>query len=89
MQTATRRIDVDATVPLQPRFAVPKRLARTYAAGNADHQARSGHKAGTGAVAKETMLTVNWMLKELVDVETALAFDILEHILIVRYEYPV
>jgi Zn-dependent M16 (insulinase) family peptidase len=79
---AFRRIDVDATVPLQPRFAVPKRLARTYAAGNADHQARSGHKAGTGAVAKETMLTVNWMLEELVDVETALAFDILEHILI-------
>ena len=31
---------------------------------------------------KETMLTVNWMLDEPADIETALAFDILEHILI-------
>src|SRR5882757_7339242 len=60
------RIDVDATVPLQPRFVAPKRLTRTYAAGSADHRASSGDKAGTQA-AKETMLTVNWMLDEVVD----------------------
>jgi presequence protease len=76
------RIDFDATVPLQPRFVAPKRLTRTYAAGNADHQVPSRDKAGTHAAAKETMLTVNWMLDEVVDVETALGFDILEHILI-------
>jgi Zn-dependent M16 (insulinase) family peptidase len=75
------RIDVDATVPLQPRFAAPKRLTRTYAAGSANHRAPSGDKAATPA-AKETMLTVNWMLDEVVDVETALGFDVLEHILI-------
>jgi Zn-dependent M16 (insulinase) family peptidase len=80
--SAFERIEVDAVVPLQPRFVTPKRLTRTYAAGSADRQAASRDKAGPGAVAKETMLTVNWMLDEVVDVETALGFDILEHILI-------
>jgi Zn-dependent M16 (insulinase) family peptidase len=69
------RIDVDAEVPLQPRFPAPKRLTRTYAAGSAD-------EAGAQAAAKETMVSVNWMLDEVRDVETALAFDILEYILI-------
>ena len=68
------RIDVDAGVPLQPRFAAAKRLTRTYAAGAADEQPEGP--------AKETMLTVNWMFDEVRDVETALAFDILEYILI-------
>jgi Zn-dependent M16 (insulinase) family peptidase len=65
------RIAVDVSVPLQPRFAAPKHLARTYAAGSDEH-----------ASGKETMLAVNWMLDEFVDVETALALGILEHILI-------
>src|SRR6516162_3174017 len=68
-------IAVDAEVPLQPRFAAPKRLTRTYAAGNEDAQ-------GAKEAPKETMLTVNWMFDEPVDIEAALAFDILEHILI-------
>ncbi len=80
--SAFERIEVDATVPLQPRFVSPKRLTRTYAAGSVDRQAASRDKADPGAAAKETMLTVNWMLDEVVDVETALAFGILEHILI-------
>jgi presequence protease len=67
------RIEVDAQVPLQPRFAEPKRLARTYAAGKGDE----GPEA-----ASEAMISVNWMLDEITDVETALAFDILETILI-------
>ncbi len=68
------RITVNAKVPLQPRFTAPKRLIHTYPAGLADEQ--------SGEPAKETMLTVNWMLDEVVDVETALALNILEHILI-------
>ena len=68
------RIPVDARVPLQPRFAAPKRLTHSYPAGQANRQ--------QGEAARETMLTVNWMLDEVVDVETALALDILEHILI-------
>ena len=73
------RIEVEPTVPLQPRFSAPKRLARTYAAGDARAQPV---RAGRGGAAKETMVTVNWMLDEVADVETGLAFDILEHILI-------
>jgi hypothetical protein len=69
------RITVDAAVPLQPRFATPKRLTRTYAAGSAAAQ--------PGEPTKETMLTMNWMLDEVVDdIESALALGILEHILI-------
>jgi presequence protease len=68
------RIPVAARVPLQRRFAAPKRLTHSYPAGQADRQ--------QGEAARETMLTVNWMLDEVVDVETALALDILEHILI-------
>jgi len=68
------RIPVNANVPLQSRFAAPKRLNRTYPAGPADEQ--------PGEPTKETMLTVNWMLDEVVDNESALALNILEHILI-------
>ncbi len=64
-------------MPLQPRFTAPKRLTRTYAAGNEDAQGPGAEEAP-----KETMLTVNWMFDEPADIETALAFDILEHILI-------
>jgi Zn-dependent M16 (insulinase) family peptidase len=70
-------IEVKFDVPLQPRFPEPKRLTRTYAASNEDHAGAPGDEAP-----RETMLTVNWMLDEPADIETALAFDILEHILI-------
>jgi Zn-dependent M16 (insulinase) family peptidase len=71
------RIEVDARVPLQPRFGAPKRLTRTYAAGATEEGAQAD-----GEVPKESMISVNWMIDEAVDVETALGFDILEHILI-------
>jgi Zn-dependent M16 (insulinase) family peptidase len=70
------RIEVDAGVSLQPRFSAPKRLVRTYAAG-----AEESSQVGEG-VPKEAMISVNWMIDEIVDIETALGFDILEHILI-------
>jgi presequence protease len=70
-------IEVDFEVPLQPRFAAPKHLTRTYAAGNEDDRG-----SGAKEAPKETMLTVNWMFDEPADIETALAFDILEHILV-------
>ena len=44
------RITVDAEVPLQPRFAASKRLARAYAAGPSNAQ--------WGEHTKETMLTI-------------------------------
>jgi Zn-dependent M16 (insulinase) family peptidase len=80
--SAFERIDVDAEVPLQPRFSAPRRLARTYAAGGADGEARAESESGAEAPQKETMLTVNWMLDEILDVESGLALGILEEILI-------
>src|SRR6266853_1017964 len=71
------RIEVDARVPLQPRFGTPKRLARTYAAGAAEEEPRP-----VADKPKESMISVNWMIDEIVDIETALGFDILEHILV-------
>jgi presequence protease len=68
------RVTVDIGVPLQPRFTAPKRLTRSYPGGQAE---------GTpDKPAKNTMMTVNWMLDEASDVEAALALGILEHILI-------
>jgi Zn-dependent M16 (insulinase) family peptidase len=68
------RIAVDGRVPLQSRFAAPIRLTRTYPAGAPEEQ--------KGERARETMLTVNWMLDEPEDVERRLALNILEEILI-------
>lgn len=65
---------VDAGVPLQPRFTSPKRLTRSYPAGQAREQPQE--------LARSSMLTVNFMLAEASDVERALALRILEHILI-------
>jgi Zn-dependent M16 (insulinase) family peptidase len=73
------RIDVDFGVPLQPRFPAPKRLTKTYAAG-AEEEAAAGQEGAPAA--REAMLSVNWMLDEIADVETGLGFDILEYILL-------
>jgi presequence protease len=61
-------IKVDSAVGLQPRFAAPRRYTHTYAAG--EEQA-----SNTG------MITVNWMFDEVVEIERALALDILNYIL--------
>jgi Zn-dependent M16 (insulinase) family peptidase len=72
---AFSRLDVDFTVPLQPRFAAPRRLTRTYAAPPEEDDA--------GAVpARKAMIKVNWMIDEITDVETALGLDIVEEILL-------
>lgn len=68
-----RRITPDAEVPLQKRFAAPKRLTRTYAASAPEEGAESDD---------QSMVSVNWMIDEVTDIETALGFDILEHVLI-------
>src|SRR5215472_2978792 len=68
------RIEVDARVPLQPRFHALRHLTHSYPAGQAERP--------PGEAAREAMLTVNWMLDEPADVESALALNILEEILI-------
>jgi Zn-dependent M16 (insulinase) family peptidase len=61
---------VDANVALQPRFAAPRHIESTYAATEAE----PGKKTG--------MITVNWMLDEIVDPETILALNVLESVLV-------
>jgi Zn-dependent M16 (insulinase) family peptidase len=72
------RIKVDAEVRLQPRFSAPKRLTRTYAAGAPDEEEGQGGEDRQ----KEAMISVNWMIDEISDIETALGADILNYILV-------
>jgi Zn-dependent M16 (insulinase) family peptidase len=64
------RIGIDSTVALQPRFTTPRRVTRTFAAGEGDDHGR------------RAMVTVNWMLDAVGDTEADLALRILDHILI-------
>src|SRR5215468_1900427 len=77
------RIEVDARVPLQPRFSAPKRLTRTYAAGAAEEEPQGGADKPN-----ESMISVNWMIDEIVDIETALGFAILEPVLVGNLAAP-
>lgn len=63
-------IQVDAAIPLQAPFDAPRRLTFGYDAGE------------EGADGKKTMVTVNWALDEVTDVEATLALSILDYILI-------
>jgi Zn-dependent M16 (insulinase) family peptidase len=65
------RIEVDSAVALQPRFEQPKRAAHAYAA----NQEEDGDS-------NKGMVTVNWMLDEVTDVETDLGLGILSYILL-------
>jgi presequence protease len=77
-----RRIDLDGQVPLQPGFEAPRRLTRTYAAGPAQDEGGDEAPGEDAAKPREAMISVNWMLDEITDVETGLGFDILEYMLI-------
>jgi hypothetical protein len=60
---------VESAIPPMVRFGEPRRVTYPYSAGE-------------DAAANKAMLTVNWLLAESSDAETALAFHILSHILI-------
>lgn len=64
--SAFGRMEVDAPVRLQARFAAPKRLAETFPASE------EGAKA---------VMSVNWMLAEIGDVERDLGLAMLTHVL--------
>jgi Zn-dependent M16 (insulinase) family peptidase len=63
------RTTVDSAFPLQPRFDRPRRVAIPYDAGQ---------DAGKG----KGLITLNWVVAEVGDPETMLAWDILAHILV-------
>jgi presequence protease len=58
--------EIDVPVALQPRFASPRRFVRPYPASDA---------------AAKAMMSVNWMLAEIGDVERELGLSMLSHIL--------
>ncbi|MFO1184527.1 MAG: insulinase family protein [Bauldia sp.] len=62
-------VDPRSSVAKQKRFSSPKRIAKTYAAGE--------QKPGAGSA----MVTVNWMLDEPADAEATLALHVLEYAL--------
>ncbi|MBI5959927.1 MAG: insulinase family protein [Chloroflexi bacterium] len=64
------RIDVPAKIALQARFDAPRQQTYSYAVGQDDQDGKRG------------FVTVNWLLPEGSDPETALSFAILNHILI-------
>lgn len=64
------RLQVRSAVAAQPPFAAPRRLSRSYPAG----QERSG--------AGQAMLTLNWSVGETTDPARNLAWQVLEHLLI-------
>jgi Zn-dependent M16 (insulinase) family peptidase len=61
---------IDSEVRLQGRWTKPRHIESTYAATDAE----PGKKTG--------MVSVNWMLDELIEPETVLALNVLEHILV-------
>ncbi len=68
-------LHVDSAVPLQPPFAEARSLRLPYAAGPAQEDAQGDAQA-------RSMLTVNWLLPETVEVELNFAFQMLEQILV-------
>ena len=61
---------IDSHVPLQERFTAPQKLTRSYAAGPDE------------ADTTKAMLTVNWMLGEVTDLETLLGLGVLDYIIL-------
>lgn len=61
---------VDSSIGPQPRFAEPREFEETYAAGE------------EGEAENKNMVAVNWLLEDEIDVDTGLALQILDYILI-------
>jgi presequence protease len=64
------RIDVPATISLQPRFTAARRFTHEYAANEEEGDSKRG------------IVTINWLLGEGNDPETSLALAMLNHILV-------
>lgn len=65
------RKKIDSTIPLQPTFDQPRRIVRSFMAGDEESKRP-----------KKGMFTLNWLLAESGDVQTNFAMRILEHILL-------
>lgn len=63
------RREVNASLPLQPRWSAPRTVTLPYDAGDADAESNKG------------LMTVSWLLTEVTNAEDVLALEILSHIL--------
>ncbi len=63
-------IEPNSSIPLQERFTEPKKVTRTYAAGEDEGDTN------------KAMVTVNWMLGEITDLETLFGLGVLEYLLL-------
>ena len=61
---------IDSTLPLQPQFSEPKSVSAGYDAGEEDKDS------------KKTMMTVNWLLPEIIDRDLVMELSILSHALV-------
>ena len=64
------RRDIDSSIPLQPRLDGPRKVVKPVAVGEHDESNGKG------------MITVNWMLDESSDTDSALALSIIEYMLL-------
>ena len=64
--------EIRSAVAWQPPFAGPRRVERTYAAG----------EEGGGDGRARSMVTVNWLMHEEIDPVTGLGLQILDHVLL-------
>jgi Zn-dependent M16 (insulinase) family peptidase len=65
-----RKHTADSAIALQPRFSAAKRISSAYAMAQEEGDAKKG------------MVTLNWMLDEITDIETDLGLGILGYILL-------
>jgi presequence protease len=64
------RIEIDSSIPMQPLFREPRRVVKSFAAGDADAGPAKG------------MIVVNWLLPETLDAELNFTASILDYILL-------
>jgi Zn-dependent M16 (insulinase) family peptidase len=68
------KIELDASVDLQPRFEAPRTLTQGYAASEDEDNT--------------AYVTVNWLLVESTDIQEAMGLQVLEHILLATPASP-
>ncbi len=78
--SAYQPIEPAPPVALQPRFDSTQRFVYGYDAG-----ADGGNGAGP---ARRSYVTINWLLNEVIDLETTLALEVLSHILMSTQASP-
>jgi len=65
---------INSIIPLQSKFKDPKRIEHCFASSRSDSERKDGDSKG--------MVTLNWLLTDVMDTELNLSFQVLEYILL-------